>query len=140
MLDFWALAAAFAALTALLLIRPLVTARRAGTSRASHDVAVFRDQLTAVERDLDRGVLSEARCVEIEAHSMTPPYDDPASFKGGVCAATLHNDDYQSPIEAVSNFHRDSEEWSLSWKDQKAILTANFEENTRLMDEMNNGR
>lgn len=60
MLDFWALAAAIAALTALLLIRPLVSARRAGASRASHDVAVFRDQLAAVERDLDRGVLSEA--------------------------------------------------------------------------------
>jgi cytochrome c-type biogenesis protein CcmH len=60
MLDFWALAAAIAGLTAFLLIRPLVTARRAGESRASHDVAVFRDQLTAVDRDLDRGVLSGA--------------------------------------------------------------------------------
>lgn len=60
MLDFWALAAAIAGLTALLLIKPLVTARRAGASRASHDVAVFRDQLSAVDRDLDRGVLSGA--------------------------------------------------------------------------------
>ena len=60
MLDFWALAAVIAALTALLLIRPLVAARGEGASRASHDMAVFRDQLAAVDRDLDRGVLSDA--------------------------------------------------------------------------------
>ena len=53
-----------------------------------------------------RGVLPEARCVEIEAHSMTPPYDNPASFEGGVCAATLHNDEYQSPMCARRAVHR----------------------------------
>jgi cytochrome c-type biogenesis protein CcmH len=60
MLEFWALAAAFAVMTALLLIRPLLTAGGTGISRATHDVAVFRDQLKAVERDLERGVLSPA--------------------------------------------------------------------------------
>lgn len=60
MLEFLALAAVAAALTAALIIRPLVTQRAESASRAAHDVAVFRDQLTAVERDLDRGVLSAA--------------------------------------------------------------------------------
>jgi hypothetical protein len=27
-----------------------------------------------------------------------PPYDGPALFKGGVCAAALHYDEYQSPM------------------------------------------
>jgi cytochrome c-type biogenesis protein CcmH len=57
---FWAIAAAVAILVALLLARPLLSARRGAPSRAAHDVQVYRDQLQAVETDLDRGVLSEA--------------------------------------------------------------------------------
>ena len=54
---FWAIAAAVAILVALLLARPLLSARRGAPSRAAHDVQVYRDQLQAVETDLDRGVL-----------------------------------------------------------------------------------
>lgn len=57
---FWATAAAVALLVALLLVRPLLSARRNAAPPAMHDVQVYRDQLLAVEQDLQRGVLSDA--------------------------------------------------------------------------------
>ncbi|HWK46773.1 MAG TPA: c-type cytochrome biogenesis protein CcmI [Stellaceae bacterium] len=52
----------FGALTALvvgLLVRPLVVGAPADRARADYDLAVYRDQLAEVERDRDRGVLSD---------------------------------------------------------------------------------
>lgn len=56
---FWIAAAGAALIAALWLIRPLVFARREAAPRAAHDLQVFRDQLRAVDRDLERGVLGE---------------------------------------------------------------------------------
>ncbi|MGM0584045.1 MAG: c-type cytochrome biogenesis protein CcmI, partial [Pseudomonadota bacterium] len=57
---FWIAAAGAALIAALWLIRPLLLARREAAPRAAHDLQVFRDQLRAVDRDLERGVLAEA--------------------------------------------------------------------------------
>jgi cytochrome c-type biogenesis protein CcmH len=57
---FWIAAAGAAVIVALWLVRPLVSGRRAAPPRAAHDMQVFRDQLRAVDRDLERGVLAEA--------------------------------------------------------------------------------
>jgi cytochrome c-type biogenesis protein CcmH len=57
---------AFAAVAALLW--PLLRPAPAGTERAVYDLAVFRDQLAEVDRDVDRGVLTagEASAARIE--------------------------------------------------------------------------
>ncbi|MGG7566293.1 c-type cytochrome biogenesis protein CcmI [Rhodovulum sp. DZ06] len=60
MLEFWATAAALAIAAALFLIRPLLSRGADAAPRAAHDMAVFRDQLAAVDADLERGVLSAA--------------------------------------------------------------------------------
>ena len=55
------LAAALCGLTALalaMLLAPLLLRRRTPASREAYDLAVYRDQLTEVERDLARGVLA----------------------------------------------------------------------------------
>lgn len=61
MMIFWAIATASALLVTVLLARAL---KRGATeplpSKAEYDLRVYRDQLTEVERDLARGVLSEA--------------------------------------------------------------------------------
>jgi cytochrome c-type biogenesis protein CcmH len=57
------LAAALCGLTALalaMLLAPLFFRRHSPTSRDAHNLAVYRDQLTEVERDLARGVLGAA--------------------------------------------------------------------------------
>lgn len=64
---------AFAALTVAtlsILLAPLFTARAGGASRADYDLTVYKDQLTEVEREVERGVLSpdqaEAARTEIQ--------------------------------------------------------------------------
>ena len=57
-MTFWLVSLALAAAVALLLVLALV--RRGGTvtPRAAYDIAVYRDQLAAVEADLARGVIT----------------------------------------------------------------------------------
>ncbi len=55
---FWALVAGLAALAVGLLAPPLLRRGEPGHSRASYDLTVYRDQLSEIERDLDRGVLA----------------------------------------------------------------------------------
>ncbi len=65
---FW-IAAAFVALAAVSAVAwPLLRPPKATRSRAAHDEQVFRDQLAELDRDVERGVLSEdeAKAARIE--------------------------------------------------------------------------
>ena len=55
---FWALVAGLSALAVGLLAPPLLRRGGPGQTRASYDLTVYRDQLSEIERDLDRGVLN----------------------------------------------------------------------------------
>jgi cytochrome c-type biogenesis protein CcmH len=67
-MAFWIATALLAALVALFVGWPLVMTRRSVRSRAAHDAQVFRDQLSEIDRDVERGVLSaaEAEAARIE--------------------------------------------------------------------------
>ncbi len=58
-MTFWIIAGLIAALAVALLLRSL-HARPGQTAALDHDLAVYRDQLTEVERDRERGLLTEA--------------------------------------------------------------------------------
>ena len=55
---FWVAASAMAALAVLLLVLPLWRGRGAAAARDAYDLAIYRDQLAELERDLARGVLT----------------------------------------------------------------------------------
>ncbi|WP_413719745.1 c-type cytochrome biogenesis protein CcmI [Silicimonas sp. MF1-12-2] len=57
---FWLAPILIATIVALLLLRALRTSREDGLSAVESDIAVYRDQLKEVDRDLARGVLTEA--------------------------------------------------------------------------------
>lgn len=57
---FWLISLLIATAVALILLRALRAPRDTGLSAADSDMAVYRDQLKEVDRDLARGVLSEA--------------------------------------------------------------------------------
>jgi cytochrome c-type biogenesis protein CcmH len=57
---FWLAPILIATIVALLLLRALRTRREDGLSAVESDIAVYRDQLKEVDRDLARGVLTEA--------------------------------------------------------------------------------
>lgn len=67
-MSFYLIAASIALITALLLVRPLVSGRRAAVGRDTVDSQVFRDQLAEIERDLARGTITpdEAEGARIE--------------------------------------------------------------------------
>ena len=58
MLLFWVIAAIMMAAAVALVVRPLLRARGQDPARADYDLAVYRDQLAEVDRDLARGVLT----------------------------------------------------------------------------------
>ena len=60
MVTFYLIAGGVALVTAFVLVRPLVMGRTDATGQAETDSQVFRDQLAEVERDLDRGTITEA--------------------------------------------------------------------------------
>ncbi|NNF25049.1 MAG: c-type cytochrome biogenesis protein CcmI [Rhodobacteraceae bacterium] len=57
---FWGAAIGIAAIVALLLALAILRARPSGDAAAASDVQVYRDQLREVDRDVARGVLTEA--------------------------------------------------------------------------------
>jgi len=59
LIVFWLLAASILVTSAVLLLAPL-RSRRAARSRADSDVAVYRDQLEELNRDLEGGMIQEA--------------------------------------------------------------------------------
>ena len=58
MVLFWAIAALMTAVAVALLVRPLWQGRTGQLAAADYDLAVYRDQLAEVDRDVARGVLT----------------------------------------------------------------------------------
>lgn len=58
-MSFWIAALAMAALAVLLLVLPLWRSRGTAATREAYDLAIYRDQLAELERDLARGVLNQ---------------------------------------------------------------------------------
>ncbi len=63
----WMVFGGLTAAVLLILIRPLMRSAPASVSRADYDQAIYRDQLAEVERDVARGVVSEAEAAAIRA-------------------------------------------------------------------------
>lgn len=59
-MSFWVLATAMSALVAALIALALVRGRKLAEPAAAYDLRVYRDQLKEVDRDLARGVISDA--------------------------------------------------------------------------------
>ncbi|WP_413206580.1 c-type cytochrome biogenesis protein CcmI [Rhodospirillum sp. A1_3_36] len=55
---FWLIAIALALATAGLLARPLMKSHAKAARRADYDIAVYKDQLSEIDQDLERGVLT----------------------------------------------------------------------------------
>lgn len=64
---FWILAAAMCIGATLFVLRPVIGTKDTSASTAATDVDVYKDQLLAVERDRETGVLSEAEADTIRA-------------------------------------------------------------------------
>lgn len=58
---FWLIAGGMTALVVALMLAPLFRRAAAQPTREAYDLAVFRDQLAEIDRDLDRGVLNEGQ-------------------------------------------------------------------------------
>ncbi len=67
-MTLWFLLASITAVALILVLRPLLWKQRSGASRAVLETAVYRDRLSEVKRDLERGLLSpaEAEAAETE--------------------------------------------------------------------------
>ena len=80
---FWAIAAVLTALSVGLLLRALWRPPVAPPSRADFDLAVYRDQLAELDRDLARGVLTEDQAAaarsEIERRMLNADSNSPAT-------------------------------------------------------------
>ena len=79
MIAFWVIATLLSAVVAAALVVPLLGKRRRVRDRREYDLAVYRDQLREVDRDLARGVLAEdqarASRIEIERHILAAAPD-----------------------------------------------------------------
>ncbi|MEO1689627.1 MAG: c-type cytochrome biogenesis protein CcmI, partial [Pseudomonadota bacterium] len=67
MIVFLIAAVAIAALVTLAMARPLLGGRGQAAPRAAHDLQVFRDQLASLDRDVERGVLTEGEAAGARA-------------------------------------------------------------------------
>lgn len=59
MVGFWMSAGAMVAMVALLMVQAMRHGRREGLPGGAEDLAIYRDQLAEVDRDLTRGVIAE---------------------------------------------------------------------------------
>ncbi|MDJ0825420.1 MAG: c-type cytochrome biogenesis protein CcmI [Rhodobacter sp.] len=86
---FWIIAAALALAVGALLVLALVRARRPSGPTAAYDVQVYRDQLSEVDRDLARGVVTEdeAGRVRVEVSRRLLEADKAAAEADGLRAA-----------------------------------------------------
>ncbi len=64
-MTFWIISSGIAIIVAALLIGALKAARLRDVSTAHSDIAVYKDQLSEVDRDLARGILTEAEAVAV---------------------------------------------------------------------------
>ncbi len=62
-MSFWAFAGAMIAVSLAFILRPLLRRGAKLDRRQDHDLAVYRDQLSEVDRDLERGVISAGDAV-----------------------------------------------------------------------------
>ncbi len=62
-MTFWIIAALLAALVTALLARGLLAPAEPGSDRRGHDLSVYRDQLGEVDRDRERGLISDQDAV-----------------------------------------------------------------------------
>ena len=69
-MTLWFVLAAITVVALVLMLRPLLWGRREGTSREVLETAIYRDRLSEVKRDLERGLLSPA---EAESSSLATP-------------------------------------------------------------------
>jgi cytochrome c-type biogenesis protein CcmH len=94
-MTLWLILAAITAGTLALLLLPLVRQQRATASRATLETAIYRDRLSEVKRDLERGLLTpaEAEAAEVEisrlmlaaagaAEAEAQDEDDPSAKQG----------------------------------------------------------
>ena len=99
-MSFWALAGAMIAVSLAFILRPLLRRGAKLDRRQDHDLDVYRDQLTEVDRDLERGVISASDAVaartEIERRILRtaefedgPPRPDRTWLSGGLPALLL---------------------------------------------------
>ena len=58
-MTFWIIAVTVVAVAAIVIVLPLIRREEDAAPRAAHDVQVVRDQLRAVDRDVERGVIAE---------------------------------------------------------------------------------
>ncbi|NYZ15338.1 c-type cytochrome biogenesis protein CcmI [Azospirillum sp. RWY-5-1] len=64
---FWIVAAAMTAGVLLLILPPLLRPAGAAPARAAYDIEVYRDQLTELDRDVERGLVTEAQAAAARA-------------------------------------------------------------------------
>lgn len=88
MIAFWSATAALTVLALVFLIVPLarkVKSDDAAPGRADFDITVYKDQLAEVDRDLERGVLSEDQALaartEIERRMLTAGQDQDSALE-----------------------------------------------------------
>ncbi len=65
--GFWAMAAGLALAVALVLVQAMRRAPKAGTRTADADLAVYKDQLAEIERDLARGTIGNEEAARLRA-------------------------------------------------------------------------
>jgi len=84
---FWLLAGGLTAAVVALLLRPLMSAGTGLGRRSDYDIAVYKDQLAEVDRDLERGVISPAEAAtartEIGRRLLAADARDSQDMKGG---------------------------------------------------------
>lgn len=88
MIAFWIAIALLTGATLLLLVLPLLRRPTGSVDQATYDLAVYKDQLKEVERDRERGLLSEEQAaaarLELERRilSVAPPEQAAVTGKG----------------------------------------------------------
>ena len=66
-MTFWIIIVFMTLAASLAVLRPLVSSRKASEPVASHDIEVYRDQMAELERDRERGLISEEDAGEARA-------------------------------------------------------------------------
>jgi cytochrome c-type biogenesis protein CcmH len=94
---FWILCAVLTAVGIAVLLRPLMLGRGASSAETEVNIAVYRDQLHEIERDLDRGLLdaseAEAARREVSRRLLAADQVGPAEDDGlatGIASARSH--------------------------------------------------
>jgi cytochrome c-type biogenesis protein CcmH len=94
MILFWAIGAALAAAALVLVLRPLIFAKKdTGVSRSHANVSIYRDQLRELDADLAGGRLAaadyERSRAELEARLLEDVGEESAPRRGGIRALAL---------------------------------------------------